>query len=287
MNNRWFFKKFIIVNSFFLLIISTIVPNLLIILLSFTKVQNGEMFNSYFTLVNFKNVFSPLFITVYINSMIIAIKTVFISIILGYPVALIIYVQNNKYIKYLLLILIIIPFWTSSLIRTYSMVYLLKLNGVINYYLIYFGIINEPYHMLYDRNVVIFGFVYNLIPFMIMPIYLSLRKIDKSIIEAAMDLGASKLQIFFKVIFPLSYSGVISGCSMVMLSSFSMFYISDLLGGSKNIMIGNIVKNQILITQNWNLGSAITVLFYFVVIFWVIVQKKYHKLDLYSDAKNS
>jgi spermidine/putrescine transport system permease protein len=117
---------------------------------------------------------------------------------------------------------------------------------------------------------------------MIIPIYLSLRKIDPALIEAAKDLGASRVRIFLKIIFPLSYSGVISGCSMVLLSSLGMFYLSDLLGGSKTALIGNIIKNQFLLTDNWNLGSAISVLLYFIVIFWIILQKENYKLHSYS-----
>jgi spermidine/putrescine transport system permease protein len=193
--------------------------------------------------------------------------------------------ERRKVIKYTLLFSIIIPFWTSSLIRTYAIIFVLKFNGLLNKILLSMKIIKYPLDMLYSWGTVIFGFVYTLIPFMVIPIYLSLRKIDLCVIEAAKDLGASRVRIFFKIIFPLSYSGVISGCSMVLLSSFGMFYLSDLLGGAKNALIGNLIKNQFFLTGNWNLGSAISMMLYFALIFWIMLQRENYKLDFYNKNK--
>ena len=217
--------------------------------------------------------------------MAIGVVTVLFCLLLGYPFAYFISIEKNKAMRNALLISIIIPFWTSSLIRTYAIIFVLKLNGLLNEILLSCGIIQTPLNMLYNWGAVIFGFVYSLIPFMIIPVYLSLRKIDPALIEAAKDLGASRTRIFFKIIFPLSYSGVISGCSMVLLASLGMFYLSDLLGGSKTALIGNIIKNQFLLTDNWNLGSAISVVLYFIVIFWIILQKENYKLHSYSGAQ--
>ena len=282
MKSNLAFRKIIIFNTLFFLCITAVLPNLLIILISFTQRNPENLLNFHFTLDNFFQAFSPLFLKVYLNSMAIGVATVFFCLLLGYPFAYFIYTEKNKVIKNALLISIIIPFWTSSLIRTYAIIFVLKLNGLLNGFLLSLGIINDPLNMLYNWGAVIFGFVYNLIPFMIIPIYLSLRKIDPALIEAAKDLGASRVRIFLKIIFPLSYSGVISGCSMVLLSSLGMFYLSDLLGGSKTALIGNIIKNQFLLTDNWNLGSAISVLLYFIVIFWIILQKENYKLHSYS-----
>ena len=139
--------------------------------------------------------------------------------------------------------------------------------------------------MLYSSGAVIFGFIYTLIPFMIVSIYLSLRKIDHTLIEVAKDLGASKVQIFLKIIFPLSYNGITTGSSMVLLSSFGMFYLSDLLGGSKNMLIGNIIKNQFLLSNNWNLGSAISIILYVIGSFWIILQKEKYEPDVYFEKQ--
>ena len=204
----------------------------------------------------------------------IGIISVLLCLIIGYPYAFIIYKEKNKIIKNLLLIAVIIPFWTSSLIRTYSIIFILKVNGILNKILMTIGLIKSPLNMLYSEGAVIFGFIYTLIPFMIIPIYLSLRKIENSTIESAKDLGASLMQIFLKIILPLSSNGVMSGCTMVMLSSLGMFYLSDLLGGSKNILIGNLIKDQVLLNNNWNLSAAISVVLFVFVIFGIIFSKR-------------
>jgi spermidine/putrescine transport system permease protein len=283
MKNNNLFRKAVIINTMLWLFITAIAPNVLIILISFTKRDPEQLINLTFTLENFSQALSPLFLKVYLKSLKIGTITVLLCLVFGYTYAFLMYRENNKFIKYFLLIAIIIPFWTSSLIRTYSIIFILKLNGFLNQILLATGLINSPCNMLYSENAVIFGFVYTLIPFMIIPIFLSLRKIDYSLIESAKDLGASSTNIFFKIILPLSSNGVISGCSMVLLSSLGMFYLSDLLGGSKNVMIGNLIKDQILLNSNWNLGSAISIILYLIVIFGIIFQKENYKINFYTN----
>jgi spermidine/putrescine transport system permease protein len=283
MKNNNLFRKAVIINTILWLFITAIAPNILIILISFTKRDPEQLINLNFTLENFSQAFSPLFLKVYFKSLKIGTITVLLCLIFGYTYAFLIYREKNKFIKYFLLIAIIIPFWTSSLIRTYSIIFILKLNGFLNQILLAVGLINSPLHMLYSEGAVIFGFVYTLIPFMIIPIFLSLRKIDYSLIESAKDLGASSTNIFLKIILPLSSNGVISGCSMVLLSSFGMFYLSDLLGGSKTSMIGNLIKDQILLNSNWNLGGAISIILYLIVIFGIIFQKENYKINFYTN----
>ena len=281
MKNDSLFRKAVIINTILWLFITTIAPNLLIILISFTKRDPEQLINFSFTLENFSQALSPLFLKVYFNSLKIGIISVALCLIFGYAYAFIMYREKNKFIKYFLLIAIIIPFWTSSLIRTYSIIFILKLNGFLNQLLLAIGLIDSPLNMLYINGAVIFGFVYTLIPFMIIPIFLSLRKIEYSLIESAKDLGASSTDIFLKIILPLSSTGVISGCSMVLLSSLGMFYLSDLLGGSKTVMIGNLIKDQILLNNNWNLASAISVILYLIVIFGIIFQRENYKINFH------
>ncbi len=281
MKNDSLFRKAVITNTILWLFVTTIAPNLLIILISFTKRDPEQLINFSFTLENFSQALSPLFLKVYFNSLKIGIISVVLCLIFGYAYAFIMYREKNKFIKYFLLIAIIIPFWTSSLIRTYSIIFILKLNGFLNQLLLATGLIDSPLNMLYSNGAVIFGFVYTLIPFMIIPIFLSLRKIEYSLIESAKDLGASSTDIFLKIILPLSSTGVISGCSMVLLSSLGMFYLSDLLGGSKTVMIGNLIKDQILLNNNWNLASAISVILYLIVIFGIIFQRENYKINFH------
>ena len=283
MNNNSIFRRVVILNTLLWLFITAVIPNLLIIFISITKKEYGELFSFTFTIENFLQAFSSLYFKVYINSLKIGIISVLLCLIIGYPYAFIIYKEKNKIIKNLLLIAVIIPFWTSSLIRTYSIIFILKVNGILNKILMTIGLIKSPLNMLYSEGAVIFGFIYTLIPFMIIPIYLSLRKIENSTIESAKDLGASLMQIFLKIILPLSSNGVMSGCTMVMLSSLGMFYLSDLLGGSKNILIGNLIKDQVLLNNNWNLGAAISVVLFVFVIFGIIFQKESYKINFYSN----
>ena len=283
MNNNNIFRRAVIFNTLLWLFVTAAIPNLLIIFISLTKKEFGQLFSFTFTIENFFQAFSSLYFKVYINSLKIGIISVLLCLIIGYTYAFIVYKEKNKLVKNLLLVAVIIPFWTSSLIRTYSIIFILKLNGVLNKILMAIGIIKSPLNMLYSEGAVIFGFIYTLIPFMIIPIYLSLRKIENSTIESAKDLGATLPQIFLKIIFPLSSHGVMSGCSMVMLSSLGMFYLSDLLGGSKNILIGNLIKDQVLLNNNWNLGAAISVVLFIFVLFGIIFQKENYKINFYNN----
>ena len=283
MNNNSIFKKFVICNTLLWIFITSMMPNIIMIIISLTKRNSNYLINFNFTLDNLCQAFSPLYLKIYFNSLKIGIISVLFCLIFGYVYAVLMYVERNKFVKYLMLILIIIPFWTSSLIRTYSIIYILKFNGFLNKLLQILGIIEKPLNMLYNESAVIFGFVYTLMPFMIIPIFLSLRKIDYSLIESAQDLGAANSIIFLKIILPLSNDGVTLGCSMVFLSSLGMFYLSDLLGGSKNILVGNLIKDQILLNNNWNLGAAISVILCIIIIIGIMCQKTRYKINCYSN----
>lgn len=283
MNNDDIFKKIVICNALLWLFITSIMPNIIMIVISFTKRSSNYIINFNFTLDHLYEAFSPLYLKIYFNSLKIGVISVLFCLMLGYVYAFLMYIERNKFIKYFMLSLIIIPFWTSSLIRTYSIIYILKFNGFLNKIFQVLGIIEEPLNMLYNQGAVIFGFVYTLIPFMIIPIFLSLRKIDYSLIESARDLGASNNAIFLRIILPLSSDGVILGSSMVLLSSLGMFYLSDLLGGSKNILIGNLIKDQILLNNNCNLGAAISVVLSIIVIIAIMCQKARYKINYYSN----
>jgi spermidine/putrescine transport system permease protein len=155
--------------------------------------------------------------------------------------------------------MVIIPFWTSSLIRTYALVILMKANGIINTLLIKAGIVSEPVTLLYTDFAVYVGLVYTLLPFMILPLYAVMEKMDRRLMEAARDLGASGFQVFWHVILPLSLPGVMAGCIMVFLPAMGLFYVPDLLGGAKTMLMGNFIKNQFLTAMNWPFGSAASV----------------------------
>ena len=168
-----------------------------------------------------------------------------------------------------------VPFLTNSLIRTYGWIILLRKSGVINSGLIGAGLIKEPLSLMYNMFGIIVGMVYTLLPFMLLPICSSVFDIDDNTIDAAKDLGANKLQIFFKVIIPQTISGVFNGSLMVFIPAIGYFFITDILGGGKIMIIGNLIKNQFLTARNWPCGSAISI---FLIIITFLLVKLYKKL---------
>ncbi|MDB4865881.1 MAG: potB, partial [Cohnella sp.] len=160
----------------------------------------------------------------------------------------------------LLLLFVIVPFWTNSLIRTYAWIVLLRTEGVINTILLQLGLIHSPLTLLYNDTAVLIGLVYTMLPFMILPLYASIEKLDKSYLEAASDLGAKPWQTFVKVTLPLTAPGVMAGTLLVFIPALGLFFIPDLMGGSKSILIGNLIKNQFLSARDWPFGSAISII---------------------------
>lgn len=231
---------------------------LLVLFASFMQPDSDKMFNLHFTLSNYTALFSSLYALVFFKSFYIAGACTLICILVGYPFAYIL-ARKISHAKELLLLLLIIPFWTSSLIRSYAMVAILKTKGVLNTLLLNLGIIHHPLQLLFTNSAVMIGLVYNLLPFMILPLYANLEKFDNRLIEAARDLGAGKIRTFSKVILPLSLPGIMAGSILVFLPAMTLFYIPDLLGGAKALLLGNLIENQFLLTHNWPLGSAISI----------------------------
>lgn len=207
---------------------------------------------------NFLELFNQAYITIFLESIYLAGASTLICLLIGYPFAFIIARTQNKY-RSLLLLLVIIPFWTSSLIRTYAIMAILKTKGIINSILLALGIIHHPVQILYSYTAVLVGCVYDLLPFMILPLYANIEKLDEEYIEAAQDLGANKITTLFKVIIPLTMTGILAGSVLVFLPAMTMFYIPVLLGGAKNLLVGNLIEHQFLAANNWPVGAAISV----------------------------
>lgn len=239
----------------FWLIVFAFLPNVLVFIVSFTTRDELQGVVFRFTLENYQKMLEPQYRDIFINSLKLAFIATAICLVLAFPFSYIL--SRLKGNKNIFLLLIIIPFWTSALIRIYAIKIILTTNGLINYFLIKFSIIKEPLDMLYTNSAIILGFVYTLLPYMILPLYASLEKLDRRYIEAANDLGANRFYTFTKIIIPLSVPGIIAGSLLVFLPALGLFYISDMLGGSKILLIGNVVKNQF--TYNWPFGAAISV----------------------------
>ncbi|MZI93227.1 spermidine/putrescine ABC transporter permease PotB [Vibrio sp. CAIM 722] len=235
-----------------------LVPNLMIIATSFLTRSESNLLSFTLTFDNYIKLLDPVYAQVVAHSFYMAIVATLICLIIGYPFAYIIAKMPERR-RPIMLFLVIVPFWTNSLIRTYGMKIVIGTQGVLNKFLLFVGIIDHPIRLMYSETAVMIGLVYILIPFMILPLYSALEKLDITYIEAARDLGANKLQTLLKVVLPLTMPGIIGGCLLVLLPALGMFYISDLLGGAKNPLIGNIIKSQVLNSQDWPFGAATSI----------------------------
>ncbi len=240
------------------LIFFVLIPNLLVLFTSFMTKDSSNLIEFTFSLESYGRLIDPLYSQVLWNSLYMAGIATIICLIVGYPFAFMIAKLPAKYRPFLLF-LVVLPFWTNSLIRIYGMKIFLGVKGILNETLLSLGIISEPIRILNTEAAVIIGLVYILLPFMILPLYSSIEKIDGRLLEAAKDLGANAFQRFIKVIIPLTMPGIVAGCLLVLLPAMGMFYVADLLGGAKVLLVGNIIKSEFLVTRNWPFGSAISI----------------------------
>jgi len=207
-----------------------------------------------FTLEHYRRFFNPLYLQILNRTFLWSIAATVICLLMGYPVAYLI-AQSGKW-KNTLIFLVVLPFWISFLVRTFAMIFLMRDTGFINTLLLNAGLIQQPIEMLYTPFAVMTGLVYGFLPFMVLPVYASLEKLDLSLLEAAEVLGARPAARFFRVTLPLSLPGVVAGCLLVFIPSLGSFLTSDLLGGAKQVMIGNLIQNQFAAARNWPFGSA-------------------------------
>lgn len=212
-----------------------------------------------FTPSNFLRAFDPLYLRAYWRTAWIATTTTLLCAVVSYPVAYYLALRAPERWKRALLVLTVIPFWTSFLIRTYAWILLLRSEGVINSALMGTGLIGAPLRLLYSDFAVLVGQVYGELPFMILPIYVSLDRLDIRLLEAAQDLGANRFWTFVKITLPLSRPGLIAGIALVFIPSLGAFITPDLLGGAKSVMIGNLIQNQFA-QLNQPFGSALSLM---------------------------
>ena len=252
------------------MLIFVIIPVILIIYFSFTDINKSLSFDNILEAGKYSQVF--------LRSIIIGAISTVLCLIIGYPAAYLISKVKLKYQNFLIMLLMI-PMWTSFLLRTYAWMTLLEYNGLINKLLVFLGL--PRLNMINTPGAIILGMVYNFLPYMILPIYNILVKIDKKIIEAAQDLGANKFKVFTKIIFPLSLPGIISGITMVFVPSVSTFVISKMLGGGSILVIGDLIEMQFL-GNNYNpyLGSCISLILMIII---MICMKIMNSLDTQSN----
>ena len=255
-----------------------VAPTLIMLVYSFCErgTLGGVVFR--FTLANYAAVFDPTYLQIVIRSILFAGLTTAICLAMGYPVAYFIGRAEERW-RNLLLMMVMIPFWTSFLIRTYAWVTILKNEGLLNSVLIQYGLIAQPFEMLYTPGAVVLGLVYTFLPFMILPIYTSVEKLDNALVEAAFDLGAGPLRAFSKVIVPMTSPGITAGVLLVFVPALGLYAVNDILGGGKVDMIGNIIENQFKgNARNWPFGAAlgITLMVAFAIAFWFTGRRQSH-----------
>ncbi len=240
------------------LVLFVLIPNLMIIGTSFLTRDEANLIKFAFTFENYTRLLDPLYGKVMLHSFYMAIVATLICLVIGYPFAYIVAKMPEKWRPFMLF-LIIVPFWTNSLIRTYGLKIVLGTQGILNQALMSLGLIDAPLRIMFTETAVMIGLVYILLPFMILPLYSAIEKLDGTYIEAARDLGANKFQTLVRVILPLTMPGIIGGCLLVLLPALGMFYIADLLGGAKNLLIGNVIKSQVLNARDWPFGAATSI----------------------------
>ncbi len=263
-------------------VVIIVVPLLLIILYSITTGGN-ELVNIQFTLDNFKRIGEPIYLDVMKKSFTLGLMAVLICLVLGYMLAYFI-TKFKDSTQDLLILVVTIPMWINTLLRTYAWIGLLSDNGLINRFLQLIGL--EAQNLMYTDFAVLVGLISDILPFMVIPIHTSIRKIDVSLIEASHDLGANNIQTFINVILKMSIPGVINGVMMTFLLAISTFVIPKLLGGAQYMLIGNLIENQFISVGDWNFGSASSIILTFIILIGLTLMKKFDKEEKEeSDAR--
>lgn len=250
------------------------VPLIYVAVMSFCSIDEFYNVTFKFTLQNYVRLANADYLKIYAQSIAIALITTIICILVGYPFSYII-ARTNSRKKKILYMLVIIPFWTNSLIRIYGWRNFLGSSGLLNGLLMKIGLVSQPVDFLYKQGTTILGMVYCLIPFMILPLYTAIEKLDDSLLEASSDLGARPVSTFFEVILPLTSSGIFSGSLMVFIPCLGYFFVSDILGGGNSDVIGNLIERQFQSGNNWPLGAALSII---LIVVTLILVKIYQKL---------
>ena len=248
------------------------IPLLYIVFISF--MQRGDDGSIVYipTISNYTRMASSLYVKVFWDSIVVAFVTTLFTLVFGYPFAY--FATKIKKYKIVIMLLIMAPFLTNSLIRTYGWIVILSTNGSLNHILLITGIIKEPLKMLYSYGAVMIGMIYTMFPFMVLPLYNSIDKLDKAYLEASKDLGASSWKTFISITLPLTMPGIVAGCILVFVPSVGLFFIPDLMGGSNVMLIGNLIRNEFLQANDWPFGAALSIVMIFISLILILVYVK-------------
>ncbi len=258
-----------------------LLPNVGLLIITVLSKGDKDFVLPKFTLDNYLHLFDPKYSIILWESFWIALVSTLTCLLLAYPFAFAMARASEK-AKPWLLLLIIIPFWTNSLIRTYALIAILQVKGVMSNFLMWCGIIDQPVSFMYGNFATFCGMVYTFLPFMILPLYASIEKLDGRYAEAARDLGASSLRTFWHITLPLTLPGIVAGSILVFLPSLGAFYIPEILGGAKSMLIGNFIKNQFLVARDWPLGAAAST---FLTLLLILLLGMYRLVNAYTHNK--
>ncbi|MFD0620741.1 ABC transporter permease [Paenibacillus sp. GCM10027629] len=252
---KWLISPVVLWLSLFL-----ILPMAIVVVISFLGRDEFGNLVIQFSLDNYARFFDSLYLGIYWDTIALSVLTTLICVLISYPLAY--YIANAGPTRQKIwLLFITVPFWINFLIRTYAWVLLLRSQGVVNSFLMDIGIIDEPLKMLYTKGAVLLGMVYTFIPYMVLPIYVSLEQMDRKLLEAASDLGASRWRAFWHITLPQTKSGMMTGSVLVFVSTAGMYVVTDILGGSKSTLLSNIIQTQFLGARDWPFGAALSVIF--------------------------
>lgn len=235
-----------------------IFPFIYILIVSFcSRDQYGNVVYE-FSLKAYQTLLKPVYLAIILRTLKMALIVTVLVILFAYPYA---YFASRakKKLQNMMIIGVMIPFWTNALLRVYAIMNITSKNGIINTLLLQLGVVQEPLQILYTDFAVYFGMVYSLVPMMVMPLYSCLQKIDPAVLEAGRDLGASSFQLFWKVVFPISIPGIMGGLVLVFVPAMFNFYVADALGGGKTIIVGNLISNQFSTAKNWPFGATLSI----------------------------
>ncbi len=253
------------------MLLFVLIPFLYIFIISFMKRSTYGGVELGFTFENLLQVFELSNLKVFGQSVLMAFITTMLCILIGYPFAYFV-AKKSAVKKTLLMALVMVPFMISSLIRLFAWINLLRREGMVNRILMALGLIKDPLQLVYNNTGAIIGLVYTLIPFMIMPLYSSIEKLDKSLLEACSDLGAKPVTAFWKVTLPLTMPGIFAGTIMTFIPTLGLFFVIDLMGGSKILVMGSLIRNQFITAKNWPLGASLSL---FLIIITLLLVKAY------------
>lgn len=256
------------------LCVFSLLPTLMVIGISLLQRDESGLVAPVFTLDSYRRLLDPIYLKVFVHSLAVAAQATLLCLLVGYPFAWLLARARPAW-RPVLLTAVIVPFWTNSLVRTYAMRSLLAAKGVLNDLLVGIGLLDEPVRLLYTGPAVAIGLVYVLLPFMVLPLYSSFEKLDRRLLEAAADLGAGPVRSFLHVVIPLTAPGIAAGCLLVFLPALGMFYVTDVLGGARDLLVGNFLKDQFLDARDWPFGAAasmmvILLLFLFLAVYALI-----------------